>query len=197
MPAQMSWCLPRASQKTKHITTPNVQEISVRCGLSVHLSHLSVFLFCTNRIKSLSSEMILLVPVCAVLSRFSRVRLFATLWTVAHQAPLTMRFSRQEYWSEQSCSPPGGLPDPGTEPKSLTSPALSGGLFTPSTTWDAQWPYQAQAFKIKKTVNAKAGFLYFDGVYILPATSLAAFTISFNRKAKPSSSSKSTHTEVT
>lgn len=46
MPAQMSWCLPRASPKTKHITAPNVQEISVRCGLSVRLSHLSDFLFC-------------------------------------------------------------------------------------------------------------------------------------------------------
>ena len=43
------------------------------------------------------------------------------LWTVAHQAPLAMRFSRQEFWSGQSCSPPGGLPDPGTEPTSLTS----------------------------------------------------------------------------
>ena len=42
-----------------------------------------------------------------VLSRFSRVQLFATLWTVAHQAPLSMEFSRQEYWSGLPCPPPG------------------------------------------------------------------------------------------
>ena len=48
-----------------------------------------------------------------VLSHFSRVWLFATLWTVAHQAPLSMGFSRQEYWSGWPCPPPGDLPDPG------------------------------------------------------------------------------------
>ena len=47
-----------------------------------------------------------------VLSRFSLVRLFATLWTVAHQAPLSMGFSRQEYWSGLPCSPLGDLPEP-------------------------------------------------------------------------------------
>ena len=45
-------------------------------------------------------------------SHFIRVRLFATLWTVALQAPLSMEFSRQEYWSGLPC-PPGDLPDPG------------------------------------------------------------------------------------
>ena len=54
-----------------------------------------------------------------MLSRFSRVRLSATLWTVAHQAPLSMGFSRQEYWSGLPCPPPGDLPDPGIEPESL------------------------------------------------------------------------------
>ena len=57
----------------------------------------------------------------------SRVRLFATPWTVAHQAPLSMGFSRQEYWSGLLCSPPGDLPDPGMKP---ASPALAGGLLT-------------------------------------------------------------------
>ena len=46
------------------------------------------------------------------------------LWTVAHQAPLSMRFSRQEYWSGLPFPPPGDLPDPGTELVSPTSPAL-------------------------------------------------------------------------
>ena len=55
-------------------------------------------------------------------SRFSRVRLFATLWTIAHQAPLSIGFSRQDYWSVLLFSSPGDLPDPGIEPLSLTSP---------------------------------------------------------------------------
>ena len=51
----------------------------------------------------------------------SCVRVFAMPWTVAHKAPLSMGFSRQEYWSGLPCPPPGGLPNPGIEPK---SPAL-------------------------------------------------------------------------
>ena len=67
-----------------------------------------------------------------VLSHFSSVLLFATLWTVAHQVPLSMRFSRQVYWSGLPCPSPGDLPDPRTEPASLTSPALAVSLlFTP------------------------------------------------------------------
>ena len=53
------------------------------------------------------------------------------------QAPLFMGFSTQEYWSGLPCPPPGDLPDPGTEPVSLLSPALAGGFFTTSTTWEA------------------------------------------------------------
>ena len=48
-----------------------------------------------------------------------------TLWTVAHQAPLSMEFSRQEYWSRLPFPPPGHLPDPGVKPTSLASPALT------------------------------------------------------------------------
>ena len=59
-----------------------------------------------------------------------------TLWTVAHQAPLCMRFSRQEYWNELLCPPPGDLPDPGFEPMSHMSPALAGVFFTTSVTWE-------------------------------------------------------------
>ena len=50
----------------------------------------------------------------------SRVRLFATPWTVAHQAPSSMGFSRQEYWSGLPFPSPGDLPDPGIEPRSPT-----------------------------------------------------------------------------
>ena len=51
-------------------------------------------------------------------------------WTVASQAPLSMGFSRQEYWSGLPCLPPGDLPDPGMEPVSLPTPVLAGGFFT-------------------------------------------------------------------
>ena len=69
-----------------------------------------------------------------MLSRFSRVQLFVTPWTVAYQVTLSVGFSRQEYWSGLSCSPPGDLLDPGIKPGSLTSPALAGGFFTPNIT---------------------------------------------------------------
>ena len=72
-----------------------------------------------------------------VLSRFSHVWLFVTLWTVAHQSPLSMGFSRQIYWSGLLCPPPGDLPDPGIEPASFKSPALAVGFFTPSATREA------------------------------------------------------------
>ena len=62
----------------------------------------------------------------------SRVQLFVTLWTAAHQGPLSMGFSRQEYWSGLPCPAPGDLPDPGINPVSPTSPALLGGIFTTS-----------------------------------------------------------------
>ena len=55
----------------------------------------------------------------------------------ALQAPLSMGFSRQEYWSGLPCPPPGGLPHPGIEPVSLMSPELAGRFFTTSTTWEA------------------------------------------------------------
>ena len=78
--------------------------------------------------------------VCArALSRFSRVRLFVTLSTVAHQAPLCMGFSRQVYWSQLPGPSPGDLPDPGIKPTFLTSPALAGRFFTTSATWEAHW----------------------------------------------------------
>ena len=57
----------------------------------------------------------------------SRVPLSAIPWTAARQAPLSMGFSRQEYWSGLQCPPPGGLSDPGIEPR---SPALEGEFFT-------------------------------------------------------------------
>ena len=57
----------------------------------------------------------------------SHVQIFATPWTVAHQAPLFMGFSRQEYWSGLPFPSAGDLPNPGIEPE---SPALADGFFT-------------------------------------------------------------------
>ena len=68
------------------------------------------------------------MPICACMLSCSRpVQLFAILWTVTHQASLTMGFSRREYWSGLLCPPPGDLPDPGIRSTSLVSPAMVGG----------------------------------------------------------------------
>ena len=77
------------------------------------LSGLQCFFF------ALSSE----VHIC-VLSRFNRVWLFATLWTVVCQAPLSLRLSSQEYWNGLPCPPLGDLPDTGIELVSCAAPAL-------------------------------------------------------------------------
>ena len=64
-------------------------------------------------------------------SCFSHVQLFVTLWTIAHQVLLSLRFSWQEYWSGLPCPPPSDLPDPGIKSVSLASPALA--------IWRRQW----------------------------------------------------------
>ena len=61
----------------------------------------------------------------------------ATPWTVTRQAPVSMGFSRQEYWSGLPFPSPEDLPDPGIQPASLTSPALASRFFSTSTTWEA------------------------------------------------------------
>ena len=73
---------------------------------------------------------VLLSARACALRCFSRVRLFATLWAIAYQAPLFMGFVRQKYWSGLPCPPPGDLPDPGIELPSPVSPALAGRFFT-------------------------------------------------------------------
>ena len=81
------------------------------------------------------------VPSCACMHTCCRSVVsdsFSTPWTAARQAPLSMGFSRQEDWSALPClPPPGDLPNPGIEPVSLMSPALAGGFFTTSNTWEA------------------------------------------------------------
>ena len=69
---------------------------------------------------------------CSVMSK-----LFATPWTTARRAPLSVEFSRQEYWSGLPCPLPGDLPQPGIKSAALESPALADRFFTSSTTWEA------------------------------------------------------------
>ena len=78
-----------------------------------------------------------LFTMCVCAQTLCHVQLFTTPWTVACQAPLSMGFSQQEYWSGVPCPPPGDLPNPGIEPASLTSSALTGGFFAISAIWEA------------------------------------------------------------
>ena len=78
------------------------------------------------------------LPHACMLSHFGCVWLFVTLWTIAHQAPLSTGFSRQEYWSGFPYPPPEHFPDPGIKPLSLSS-ALAGKSFATSATWKAKF----------------------------------------------------------
>ena len=71
-----------------------------------------------------------------VLSSCICVQLFATPWTIAHQAPLSKEVSRQEHWNGLPYPSSGDLPDPGIGPMSLVPPSLAGRLFTTSATWE-------------------------------------------------------------
>ena len=71
------------------------------------------------------------------LSCFNHDQLFAPLWTVALQSPLSIGLSRQEYWSGLPCPLLGDLPDSGIKPLCLMSPELAGGFFATSATWQA------------------------------------------------------------
>ena len=84
-----------------------------------------------RRSKQTSHQRWSIEGTCAcVISCFRHVWHFATVWTVARQALLSMRFSRQEYWSGLTCPPPGDLPNPGIARASPGSLALAGGFFT-------------------------------------------------------------------
>jgi len=85
-----------------------------------------------------------LVDLCVRAKSLSCARLFATLWTLAKQAPLSMGFSQQGYWSGLPWPPPGDLPDLGIKLVSRMSPALAGGslpLASPGKPW---WTFRRQ-----------------------------------------------------
>ena len=99
-----------------------------------------------------------------VLSHFSHVLLFVTLWTLACQASLSLRFSRQEYWSGLPCPPPRDRPDPGTEPTSLTSPALAGRFFNTRATWEPP-SHQLSTLPPRKNTKRSKGVRHRDLAY--------------------------------
>ena len=104
--------------------------------LGVHPTPFSFLLRHTDRLHFPAFLVVRRTPcdyVC-MLSRFSSVRLCETLWTAACQAPLSMGFSRQEYWSGLPFPPPGDLPHPGSNLCLLYLCALAG-----SATWEALW----------------------------------------------------------
>ena len=97
---------------------------------------------------------------CCVLSHFSRVQLFVILWTLTHQAPLSMGFPRQEYWHGFPFPTPEDFPDPEIEPASLMSSALAGRFLTISTTWEAQ--------KTMDIYSSTMSFIIFVNIVVYP-----------------------------
>ena len=88
------------------------------------------FIYCMWRLFKLLNYFfsLLFMPSCAC--SFSRVQLFVTPWIVAHRAPLSIGFPRQEHWSALTFPSPGHLPEPGIEPESPASSSLTGRFFT-------------------------------------------------------------------
>ena len=104
------------------------------CYLQSWQSHLWSLLLWSHLLSWLSCFP-LSPTTCCVLSRFSRVWLFATPWTVALPVLLSMGFPRQEYWSGLPFPTSGDLPDPGIELASFLSPASASRFFTTTATW--------------------------------------------------------------
>ena len=145
-----------------------------------------------------------------VLSRFSRVQLFVTSQTVAHQDPLSMGFSRQEYWSGLPWPSPGDLQNLGIKLASLKSPALAGGFFTTSATWNAQkeqypslstlrerwypaWPHTLQlAWLVSDWVTEIAGGQFVGVLWCINVTLSNLLTVSNNFLKNLKTSSVST-----
>ena len=106
----------------------HVSRLSCEVLEKYNLCHFSISSLVEQNHTIFRAERYTTMHVCAQL--LSCVQLLATPWTVAHQAPLSLEFSRQEYWNGLTFPPPGDLPNPGIEPASPVSPALAGGFFT-------------------------------------------------------------------
>ena len=99
------------------------------------------------------------------------------LWTVAHQTPLSVKFSRQEYWSELSFLSPGELSDPGIKPVSLVSPCIGRWILYHCTTWEAF----TSPISHKKFLFSSSSFFFF------PSSSFTSFSFSSSSPPPPPS----------
>ena len=107
------------------------------CSFNITLCSLSVRCKCLKELSSHCIWLIMLNTLEGSLCMLNHVLTFATPWTIAHQAPLSMEFSRQEYWSGLLFSIPGDLPNPGIKTMSFKYPTLVGRFFTTSATREA------------------------------------------------------------
>ena len=110
-----------------------IQKIEIICIKSPLSIYIYTHIYTLHRAGSLCC----LAETAPASKSFSHVQLFVTSGTIARQAPLSMGFSRQEYRTGSPYPPPGDRPNPGIKPVSLMSPALAGGFFTTSATWEA------------------------------------------------------------
>ena len=120
--------------------------LNLKLNLSLIQEHEVVFIYLCLLLMSHSKVysffiyiLNILVSVCVCAQSLSRVQLFATPWTVAHQAPLSMEFSRQDYWSGLPLPTPGDPPGSGIRPASLAVAALAGGFFTTPPPGKPHW----------------------------------------------------------
>ena len=108
----------------------------LRVSKDLNQGHVRIRLFCGSSRDGFTDNV---TQMCA-----KSLQLYPTLlaaWTIAHQAPLPMQLSRQEYWSGVSFPIPGDLSDPGIEPKPPAFPALAGEFFTTRITWETLQPH--------------------------------------------------------
>ena len=116
----------------------------------------------------------IVIPCCV----FSHLQLFGTPWTVACQAPPSMGFPRQGYWSGLPFPPPGGLPDPGIEAASTQAPALAGRFFTPEPPGKlSSWPRSSIRQETNLPLSHSLTCSFMDlFIYSLPDSSIHSFT---------------------
>ena len=115
--------------------------------------------------------------VSGMLSCFSHVWLFVTPWTVARQAPLSMGFSRKEYWSGLPCPPPGDLPDSGIEHTSV-SPALQVDSLLLSQ-WGSPLCFLVALVILVRIIYVVAVILCFAFPLVLNSTGTRSWSVSF------------------
>ena len=118
-----------------HITDKETDlENYITCPLK-YLFQLFILPLFFHNILNITTQFVVSMSTC-MLSHFSHVWLFATLWTAAHQVPLSMGFSRQEYWSGLPCPPLGDILNWGIKLTSVFILCIAGGFFTHWATWE-------------------------------------------------------------